>query len=86
MKRNLILVVTAWMLVAVSMAGQEKKQTDSGPQATANLQVTQCALKVSGMTCGGCAGAAILPVEVAHGLAQKIWAIPFLASLGEVSS
>jgi len=27
-----------------------------GPSKTAKLQVTQCALKVSGMTCGGCAG------------------------------
>lgn len=57
MKRNLILVVTAWMLVAASVAGQQKKQTDSDAQAIAKLQVTQCALKVSGMTCGGCAGA-----------------------------
>lgn len=31
-------------------------------------------------------GAVILPVEEAHELAQKVWAVPFLASIGEVST
>jgi P-type Cu+ transporter len=31
-------------------------QASTTASGTAKLQVTQCALKVSGMTCGGCAG------------------------------
>lgn len=38
------------MLIPMVALSQEQKS------ATARLQVTQCALKVSGMTCGGCAG------------------------------
>jgi copper chaperone CopZ len=57
MMKNLILVVAASMLVAASVASQEKKQADSGVQATAELQITQCALKVSGMSSGHCASA-----------------------------
>ena len=38
------------MLIPMVALSQEHKS------ATASLQVTQCALKVSGMTCGGCAG------------------------------
>ena len=45
-------------LLAISLATLAFGQVKSKEQkpATANLQVTQCALKVSGMTCGGCAG------------------------------
>jgi Cu+-exporting ATPase len=42
------------ILVPMAVFSQEpSKTTQSG---TAKLQVTQCALKVRGMTCGGCAG------------------------------
>lgn len=45
-------------LLAISLATLAFGQVKSEEQkpATANFQVTQCALKVSGMTCGGCAG------------------------------
>ena len=42
------------MLLPIGVFGQEPSK--KGPSATAKLQITQCALKVSGMTCGGCAG------------------------------
>jgi Cu+-exporting ATPase len=52
MHKVLALVVVAIMLAAgASFASQEKQ---SEPAST-KLQITQCALKVSGMTCGGCA-------------------------------
>jgi copper chaperone CopZ len=38
------------MLIPMAALSQEQKS------ATTKLQVTQCALKVSGMTCDGCAG------------------------------
>ena len=41
------------ILAPLSGFGQASKTAQSG---AAKLQVTQCALKVSGMTCGGCAG------------------------------
>jgi len=42
------------LLMPMAAFGQEPSKT--AQSGTANLQVTQCALKVSGMTCGGCAG------------------------------
>jgi copper chaperone CopZ len=41
------------MLVPSAAFGQEPSKNATSD--TAKLQVTQCALKVSGMTCGGCA-------------------------------
>ena len=41
------------ILAPLSGFGQASTTAQSG---MAKLQVTQCALKVSGMTCGGCAG------------------------------
>jgi Cu+-exporting ATPase len=45
-------------LVATLVPFPAVGQTLSGANAsgTVKLQITQCALKVSGMTCGGCAG------------------------------
>ncbi|MHB8502020.1 MAG: heavy-metal-associated domain-containing protein [Candidatus Acidiferrales bacterium] len=42
------------ILVPMAVFSQEPSRTTQA--GTAKLQVTQCALKVSGMTCGGCAG------------------------------
>jgi copper chaperone CopZ len=42
------------VLVPCAAFGQGPSKT--APSGTAKLQVAQCALKVSGMTCGGCAG------------------------------
>ena len=41
------------LMAAAWAVSQQKKQVE--PAAT-KLQLTQCALKVSGMTCDGCAG------------------------------
>lgn len=43
------------LLPAVSVLGQEKDGERAGT-STASLRLTQCALKVSGMSCGSCAG------------------------------
>lgn len=52
MNRIMVVAAMTWALTApVAFAAQEKP---SEPGST-KLQVTQCALKVSGMTCGGCA-------------------------------
>lgn len=42
------------ILAPMAVFSQEPSRTTQS--GTAKLQVTQCALKVSGMTCGGCAG------------------------------
>lgn len=42
------------MLAGGSASAQRKQESEP---AVTNLQITQCALKVSGMTCGGCAEA-----------------------------
>lgn len=44
-------------LLAIVLSGPAFRQVESKEQkpAAAKLQITQCALKVSGMTCGGCA-------------------------------
>lgn len=54
MKRNLLIPTLAVLLLAGIGLATEKKQ--SGGEA--KLQLTQCAMKVSGMTCGGCARSA----------------------------
>lgn len=58
MKRNLILTAVALVLASGMALGQQKERPNSRAQASTKLQVTQCALKVSGMLCGGCAAAA----------------------------
>lgn len=52
-KVKLLFVVS----LATVLSGPAFSQVESKEQkpATAKLQITQCALKVSGMTCGGCA-------------------------------
>ena len=52
MKKHLVLSLAGLMSVAGLALGQQKKQPGL---ATAQLQLAQCALKVSGMKCGGCA-------------------------------
>ncbi|MBI4189659.1 MAG: heavy-metal-associated domain-containing protein, partial [Betaproteobacteria bacterium] len=54
MKRNLFVPTLAVLFLAGIGMATEKKQ--SGGEA--KLQLTQCDLKVSGMTCGGCARSA----------------------------
>ncbi|MCI0352435.1 MAG: heavy-metal-associated domain-containing protein [Acidobacteriales bacterium] len=49
MKRAVILFATALLLVVGFAHGQQKNPT-------AKLQLAQCALKVGGMSCDGCAG------------------------------
>jgi copper chaperone CopZ len=48
--------IVAGILVLAGAAGMAAQQKQAGP-AAATLQVTQCALQVSGMSCGGCAEA-----------------------------
>ena len=50
-----LLFVSLLAISLVTLAFGQVKSEAQKP-TTANLQVTQCALKVSGMTCGGCAG------------------------------
>ncbi|MBI1749507.1 MAG: heavy-metal-associated domain-containing protein [Acidobacteria bacterium] len=48
-------VITAALLIAVSPAvGEQGKKADPAAPAAATLQLTQCALKVGGMTCSAC--------------------------------
>ncbi len=44
------------LAILASLSGFSQEPSKTGQSGTAKLQVTQCALKVSGMTCGGCAG------------------------------
>jgi copper chaperone CopZ len=44
------------LVTLAALAGFSQEPSRTAQSATANLQVTQCALKVNGMTCGGCAG------------------------------
>lgn len=53
MRKKLILTA---MVVALLTSHGWAAQQSSEPKST-KLQITQCALKVSGMTCGGCAEA-----------------------------
>src|SRR5438093_161483 len=49
-------MATLWLLsTPILMQGQQGNPAPSTAQARTNLQVTQCALKVRGMVCGGCA-------------------------------
>ena len=56
MTRKVFLSLVAAMLAAGIAASGEKKGAEE--RAEAKLQVLQCAMKVSGMTCGGCARSA----------------------------
>jgi len=44
------------LTILAPLSGFSQEPSKTGQSETAKLQVTQCALKVSGMTCGGCAG------------------------------
>ncbi len=55
--RKYVVFAAAGILALVGLAvAQQKNQTEPNNKARASLQVTQCALKVNGMVCGGCAG------------------------------
>lgn len=54
MKRKLLVPTLAVLFVAAIGLATEK----APPTKEAKLQLTQCALKVSGMSCGGCTTAA----------------------------
>jgi copper chaperone CopZ len=44
------------LAILAPLSGFSQVPSRTAQSGTAKLQVTQCALKVSGMTCGGCAG------------------------------
>ena len=44
------------LAILAPLSGFSQEPSKTAQSGTAKLQVTQCALKVSGMTCGGCAG------------------------------
>jgi copper chaperone CopZ len=55
--RNIKTVLFSGMLaILVPLSGFSQEPSRTAQSGTAKLQVTQCALKVSGMICGGCAG------------------------------
>jgi copper chaperone CopZ len=57
MKKLILSALGALLLVAANPAlSQEKDKAAKETTASTALQLTQCAFKVSGMTCGGCAG------------------------------
>ena len=57
MKKLILSALGALLLVAANPAlSQEKDKAAKETSASTALQLTQCAFKVSGMTCGGCAG------------------------------
>ncbi len=55
MKTKTILFSGLLAILAL-LSGFSQEPSKTAQSGTAKLQVTQCALKVSGMTCGGCAG------------------------------
>ncbi|MFY9528132.1 MAG: heavy metal-associated domain-containing protein [Candidatus Acidiferrales bacterium] len=54
MKTKTILF-SALLAMLAPLTGLSEEPSKTAQSGTAKLQVTQCALKVSGMTCGGCA-------------------------------
>ncbi len=44
------------LAILAPLTGFSQEASKTAQSGAAKLQVTQCALKVSGMTCGGCAG------------------------------
>lgn len=66
LKKSVPTILGALLLVTGTQALTHEKDKESSGASTTSLQLTQCALKVSGMTCGGCAGmveAGLLEVE-----------------------
>lgn len=56
-RRNLKTILFSGLLVFLAPITVLSQHASTAAQSgTAKLQITQCALKVSGMTCGGCAG------------------------------
>ncbi len=49
------ILFSALLTVLAPLSGFSQDAPKAAQSGTAKLQVTQCALKVSGMTCGGCA-------------------------------
>ena len=56
MRNMKTLFFSGLLAILVPMAVFSQEPSKTAQSGTAKLQVTQCALKVSGMTCGGCAG------------------------------
>lgn len=50
------ILFSALLAILAPLSGFSRDASKAAQSGTAKLQVTQCALKVSGMTCGGCAG------------------------------
>jgi copper chaperone CopZ len=55
MRNVKMLLFCGLLAVLVPVATFSQGQSKTAASGAANLQVTQCALKVSGMTCSGCA-------------------------------
>ncbi len=55
-KKKKTILFCALLAVLAPLSGFSQEPSKTSQSGTAKLQVTQCALKVSGMTCGGCAG------------------------------
>lgn len=55
MRNRKTLLFGCLLVILVPMAVFSHEPSRTAQSGTARLQVTQCALKVSGMTCGGCA-------------------------------
>ncbi len=56
MSRTKIVFLYGLLAAMVPSAALSQESSKTATPGTAKLRVTQCALKVSGMTCGGCAG------------------------------
>lgn len=56
MQRMKTLLCGGLLAMLVPSAAFSQEPSKKATTETAKLQITQCALKVSGMTCGGCAG------------------------------
>lgn len=56
MSRAKIAFLCGLLAAILPSAALSQESSKTATPGTAKLQVTQCALKVSGMTCGGCAG------------------------------
>jgi copper chaperone CopZ len=56
MRQMMMILFGGLLTVAIPCAAFSQEPSKAAASETAKLQVTQCALKVSGMSCGGCAG------------------------------
>ncbi|MFQ5696358.1 MAG: heavy-metal-associated domain-containing protein [Terriglobia bacterium] len=55
--RKSVLTILGGLLLVTSATGfAQDRGTKAAEPSTTSLRLTQCALKVSGMVCGGCAG------------------------------